>query len=163
MDPSQTIRVDGVRWGSAAMDAGAERRRAHAKHSAKGQSAEQMPWTDPFWLPMLVEEVGEVARAICDREPAARVREELIQVAAMALAWADAVEEFVQNSLNCPVCGSGEEGDCICAEAEAIAKAHWEEGGRAVYEAPWEQVSPIKRHSLIVKALAEVRPRKAGA
>src|SRR5690242_7956970 len=52
------INVDGVRWGSAAIDAGAERRRAHAKHSAKGKSAEQMHWTDPFWLPVLVEEVG---------------------------------------------------------------------------------------------------------
>lgn len=82
----------GVRWGTASEDATAERIRAHEKHSAKGRSAEQMPWTDPFWLPVLVEEVGEVARAMCDREPAERVREELIQVAAMALAWADAVE-----------------------------------------------------------------------
>lgn len=81
-----------IRWGHAAHDAEQERERAHAKHSAKGMSAEQMPWTDPFWLPVLVEEVGEVARAMCDREPARRVREELIQVAAMALAWADAIE-----------------------------------------------------------------------
>lgn len=91
------LAVDGVRWGNAALDAGAERKRAHAKHSAKGKSAEQMPWTDPFWLPVLVEEVGEVARAMCDREPPARVREEMIQVAAMALAWADAIQEAIDN------------------------------------------------------------------
>ena len=97
------INVDGVRWGNAAIDAGAERRRAHAKHSAKGKSAEQMPWTDPFWLPVLVEEVGEVARAMCDHESAERVREELIQVAAMALAWADAVQEAIEC---CESCGS---------------------------------------------------------
>jgi NTP pyrophosphatase (non-canonical NTP hydrolase) len=97
MDFNQTINADGVRWGTAALDAGAERRRAHLKQSAKGQSAEQMPWTDPFWLPVLVEEVGEVARAMCDRESAERVREELIQVAAMALAWADAIGHTLAN------------------------------------------------------------------
>ena len=84
--------MTGIRWGQAAHDALKERERAHAKHSATGQSCEQMPWTDPLWLPVLVEEVGEVARALCDREAAVRVREELVQVAAMALAWADAIE-----------------------------------------------------------------------
>jgi NTP pyrophosphatase (non-canonical NTP hydrolase) len=83
---------DEIRWGAASRDVDRERKRAHRKHSAKGRSAEQMPWTDPIWLPVLVEEVGEVARALCDGETPERVREELIQVAAMAQAWADAIE-----------------------------------------------------------------------
>ena len=41
-------------------------------------------------LAILVEEVGEVARAICDRDPE-HMREELIQVAAVAVAWVEAL------------------------------------------------------------------------
>jgi NTP pyrophosphatase (non-canonical NTP hydrolase) len=40
-------------------------------------------------LPILVEEVGEVARALCD---GTNLREELIQVAAVALAWLEGLE-----------------------------------------------------------------------
>jgi NTP pyrophosphatase (non-canonical NTP hydrolase) len=40
-------------------------------------------------LKILVEEVGEVARALCD---GTNLREELVQVAAVALAWAEALE-----------------------------------------------------------------------
>lgn len=41
-------------------------------------------------LAVLVEEVGEVARAICERDPEA-MREELVQVAAVAVAWVEAL------------------------------------------------------------------------
>lgn len=42
-------------------------------------------------LAILTEELGEVARAMCDKEPKERLREELIQVAAVATAWAEAL------------------------------------------------------------------------
>lgn len=81
-----------MRFGSAADDVRRERLRAHAKHSARGQSAEQLHHNDPRWLPILVEEVGEVAREICDHGyDRTHLRDELIQVAAMAQAWADAI------------------------------------------------------------------------
>lgn len=67
-----------------------ERERAHAKHAPN--SMETRPWDDPEWLPILVEEVGEVARALCEREPRERLREELLQVAAVACAWADSTD-----------------------------------------------------------------------
>lgn len=43
--------------------------------------------TDAEWLAVLTEEVGECARAIQD-ESDARLRAELVQVAAMAMRWA---------------------------------------------------------------------------
>lgn len=75
----------------------AERARAHAKHGAK--SMEAADWDDMKRLRILIEEVGEVARAFNEwdlglasrAETRADVRAELIQVAAMAGAWADAV------------------------------------------------------------------------
>lgn len=46
------------------------------------------PETDPRQkLAVLMEEVGEVAKAIIDHESEARVRSELVQVAAVAVAW----------------------------------------------------------------------------
>ena len=78
-------------WGEALV----ERAAAHIKHGSK--SMESGPWTDPRRLRILLEEVGEVAKEfndadIEDRDPdPARVRKELVQVTAMAGAWADAV------------------------------------------------------------------------
>ncbi len=69
-----------------------ERIRAHEKHAPKGKSCEQMDWTDRDWLPVLTEEVSEVARALNDREPSTRLREELVQVGAMAAAWINAID-----------------------------------------------------------------------
>ena len=40
-------------------------------------------------LAVLTEEVGEVARAICDDEGSEHLLEELIQVAAVALRWSE--------------------------------------------------------------------------
>jgi hypothetical protein len=48
-------------------------------------------------LAILVEEVGEVARELCDaradgREPGTNLRVELVQVAAVALAWIEGLD-----------------------------------------------------------------------
>ena len=50
-----------------------------------GQVAEASP------LSVLVEEVGEVARAINDGEPLEQVERELVQVAAVAFAWIERI------------------------------------------------------------------------
>lgn len=44
------------------------------------------------WFLILGEEVGEVARALLDKEGDARLKAELIQVAAVAVAWAETLE-----------------------------------------------------------------------
>jgi hypothetical protein len=72
-------------------DVRSERRRAHEKHGPAGVSCQQLLWDDPRWLAVLTEEVGEVARAVLDYEPREKMRAELVQVAAMACAWADAL------------------------------------------------------------------------
>lgn len=75
----------------------AERTRAHAKHGAN--SMENADPADPTGrrFRILTEEIGEVAKEFNDAEVESRavdmqaVRDELIQVAAMAAAWADAI------------------------------------------------------------------------
>jgi hypothetical protein len=84
----------------------AERERAHAKHGAT--SMEMLPAVDMTRLSVLGEEYGEVCREFNEarhrqhrgllpqeeREKSvdlAALRRELIQVAAMAAAWADAI------------------------------------------------------------------------
>ncbi len=79
------------------VDINEERFRAHAKHARNGDSMETAEWDDPAWLPVLVEEIGEVARVLCEMRHQANgkpglvdrnnLREELVQVAAMATAW----------------------------------------------------------------------------
>jgi NTP pyrophosphatase (non-canonical NTP hydrolase) len=44
-------------------------------------------------LAILTEELGEVARALNEKEPIEHLREELIQVAAVAVAWAEACDD----------------------------------------------------------------------
>ena len=74
----------------------AERERAHKKHGAKGNSREDALWHDREWLPILVEEVGEVAHLLTyDADPheiVPKLRGELVQVAAMACAWIAAID-----------------------------------------------------------------------
>ena len=50
--------------------------------------------SDMRWLPILMEEVGEVARAMLhqDGDESGEVGPELVQVAAVALAWLEAIE-----------------------------------------------------------------------
>lgn len=73
----------------------AERNLAHAKHGAT--SMEYMGRRDPQRFLILAEEVGEVAKEFNDARHENRdvdpvkLRAELIQVAAMAAAWADAI------------------------------------------------------------------------
>ena len=75
-----------------------ERVRAHAKHEAAGNGVENATWDAPLWLPILTEEVGEVARELCDAhkhtvaEQKQRMRAELVQVGAMTAAWIDAID-----------------------------------------------------------------------
>jgi NTP pyrophosphatase (non-canonical NTP hydrolase) len=74
----------------------AERERAHTKHGARGNSREDAAWSEREWLPILMEELGEVAHEMTyDVETlgrAQRMRAELVQVAAMAAAWIDAID-----------------------------------------------------------------------
>lgn len=93
----------------------AERVRAHKKHGES--SMESLPVTDMTRLSVLVEEVGEVAREFNEARhrvadgllpQSARercldldaLRKELIQVAAMAGAWADALPQPVMPARN---------------------------------------------------------------
>lgn len=78
-----------------------ERMRAHLKHKDKpGGSMEMHDFDDPDWFSVLTEEVGEVARVIndyrhgllTDDQRMAELRSELVQVAAMAVAWIDAID-----------------------------------------------------------------------
>jgi NTP pyrophosphatase (non-canonical NTP hydrolase) len=69
-----------------------ERIRAHKLHDDHGQSMERREYTDSRWLPVVVEEVGEVARVLCDGENTNRLRAELVQVAAMVIAWIEAID-----------------------------------------------------------------------
>jgi NTP pyrophosphatase (non-canonical NTP hydrolase) len=77
-----------------------ERIRAHAKHDSRDGSMERKSFDHPIWLSVLVEEIGEVARVLCDNEldvldadVMQRLREELVQVGAMTAAWIDAIDE----------------------------------------------------------------------
>jgi NTP pyrophosphatase (non-canonical NTP hydrolase) len=79
-----------------------ERIRAHHKHDDNGQSMERKVWDDNAWLSVLVEEVGEVARVLCEErhgtynniqtEAMKTLREELVQTAAMTVAWIEAID-----------------------------------------------------------------------
>jgi NTP pyrophosphatase (non-canonical NTP hydrolase) len=44
-----------------------------------------------WWLPILVEEVGEVGKAIVDGTPE-EIEHEVVQVAAVAVQWLEAIE-----------------------------------------------------------------------
>jgi len=74
-----------------------ERERAHAKHGPHGNSRENAHWKNREWLPILVEEVGEIAHELTydvqSQGKMDRLRAELVQVAAMAAAWINAIDE----------------------------------------------------------------------
>lgn len=80
------------------LDVRNERYRAYQKHGEN--SAENLDWYDfTRWLSILMEEVGEVARVVCEvnlrnitiEEAQRELSEELVQVGAMTEAWAMAV------------------------------------------------------------------------
>lgn len=89
------------------VDVHRERIRAHRKHGELGNSREDAHWTNVEWLPILMEELGEAAHELTydarlaevvvpDGEERqlrrAALRAELVQVAAMACAWIDAID-----------------------------------------------------------------------
>lgn len=59
------------------------------------------PDPDSAALAVLVEEVGEVARALLSETPD-RVREELVQVAAVAVAWIEALDQAAKDEPDLP-------------------------------------------------------------
>ena len=67
------------------------RRKAHEKHGEN--SIEAVTWHDPRWLSILVEEIGEVAHALTYDSGASLtdLRSELVDVLAVASAWADKI------------------------------------------------------------------------
>lgn len=48
---------------------------------------------NPYWATILMEEVGEVAKAVLDQSPPGDLHDELIQVAAVCISWLQAHEE----------------------------------------------------------------------
>jgi len=82
-------------------DIHSERINAHDKHCEKpGGSMEMKAFTDAAWSDVLMEEVGEVSKVRCEfrheridfAEMKEQLRAELVQVAAMACAWIDAID-----------------------------------------------------------------------
>lgn len=45
-----------------------------------------------YWAGILMEEVGETAKAIIEGDADSRVREELVQVAAVAVSWIECLD-----------------------------------------------------------------------
>jgi hypothetical protein len=78
-----------------------ERLRAHRKHRDGGRSVEVLGWDDLLtWTTVLGEEVGEIDKAICewqaghltDTQFQDALESEVLQVAAMACAWLEAID-----------------------------------------------------------------------
>lgn len=69
-----------------------ERVRSIEKHGSNAQ--DNLAWHDPKCFYNLVEEVGEVANALTydSSKGLSELQKELIQVAAMAIAWADTLD-----------------------------------------------------------------------
>lgn len=69
---------------------------ARVKHGPAAM--DNRPWNDSLCLPILAEEVGEVAKELCDSQEhggvvdTPRLYRELVQVAAMAISWASNVK-----------------------------------------------------------------------
>lgn len=66
------------------------RSRAHEKHGE--QSIERLPPRHIAWLPVLTEELGEVAHELTYDAKGGSLRAELIDVLAVASAWLDALD-----------------------------------------------------------------------
>lgn len=63
---------------------------------------------------ILVEEIGEVARALNDDQGRARLRAELVQVAAVAVAWIEGLDR--QGPVVTPTSAAGH----VCSECEGV-------------------------------------------
>lgn len=60
---------------------------------------QQMTCETTPWLGILMEEVGEVARATLGNADAGNLRRELIQVAAVAAAWAEWLDRWAEKEV----------------------------------------------------------------
>lgn len=77
-----------LRLRAALREVAAERLRQELKWGTGSMASTGRAVSDPgHALAVLVEEVGEVSRAILEHEPGARVLAEVVQVAAVAVAW----------------------------------------------------------------------------
>ena len=56
-----------------------------------GKFGDQIGHSDGYWTAILVEEVGESARHVCEERPD-KLREELVQVAAVAMQWINVID-----------------------------------------------------------------------
>ncbi len=74
----------------------AERARQSAKwagpHEWGAGDCSSRDVSDPVKVAVMCEETGEVARAVLDRMPASVLAAELVQVAAVAVAWLEGIE-----------------------------------------------------------------------
>lgn len=70
-------------------DVNGERMRQNNKWSA------QPEFNDDEWFPILMEEVGEVAMARLEHDSLEALYKELIQVAAVSVAWAQKVKKVI--------------------------------------------------------------------
>ena len=74
-------------------DIAAEHIRQREKHG--DESCQDLPAGHRAWLPILVEEVGEVATEVANLDPGHEpvdLRKELVQVAAVTIAWIAAID-----------------------------------------------------------------------
>lgn len=80
-------------FGMAVVDIAIERARQDQKWGIQNHG-------DQFWLAILVEEIGEVAQAICQStdeggDPS-RIRKEIIESAAVAIAWLECIARWTR-------------------------------------------------------------------
>jgi NTP pyrophosphatase (non-canonical NTP hydrolase) len=66
-----------------------------------GKNTDRVYQLDALWLVVLAEEVGEAAQEVCkgwdERPDEEALRTELIQVAAVALSWCEAIDAREKN------------------------------------------------------------------
>lgn len=82
------------------------RERAHSKHG--DNSIEAIPGSDPRWLSILAEELGEIAHELTydSGGTPASLRRELIDLLAVGSAWVDALDgRTLDTDPGCTVCG----------------------------------------------------------
>jgi len=98
-----------------------ERRKAHAKHGDKSMENGNPLAMRRFHI--LIEEVGEVSREFNDAEHEERavdvtkLRKELVQVAAVAASWADALGHMHPDGFPCGRCCWPEDCALYCTKA----------------------------------------------
>lgn len=120
-----------------------ERREAHLKHGAN--SMERQTVDSPRRLPILVEEVGEVAQVFNDAPRSLLgtyppdlddLRAELVQVAAMAIAWIAAIDGIPLECEHMSLSGEPLDGAVYwrCHECHQLLEEHRTEDGFVRYE-----------------------------